>query len=119
MVQMLFFGPKGTVTPVHFDACDNAFCQLVGHKYLRLFAPCESEKLYPRGSEEGLRNNSRLEPEDLLAAEAGAYEGRFPMFEQADYQEVVLGPGDVLYLPARWWHFVKSLSTSISLAYHF
>ena len=31
----------------------------------------------------------------------------------------VLQPGDLLYLPKGWWHFVKSLSTSISVAFHF
>ena len=29
--------------------------------------------------------------------------------------ETVLYPGDVLFIPAKWWHAVRSLDTSISV----
>ena len=32
-----FFGPKGTVTPVHHDPYHNCFVQVVGSKYVRLY----------------------------------------------------------------------------------
>ncbi|CAJ1398063.1 unnamed protein product [Effrenium voratum] len=118
LLRQVFFGPKGTVTPLHFDPYENIFCQVVGVKYLRLFPPSESENLYPR--EGDLSNNSRLEPADLLAGESaeGAY-GDFPKLQKAEFQEAVLQPGDLLYLPMGWWHYVKSFSTSISIAFHF
>lgn len=28
---------------------------------------------------------------------------------------VDLDPGDVLFVPARWWHYVENLSTAISI----
>ena len=44
---------------------------------------------------------------------------RHAEFRSAEYVEAVIGPGDVLYIPTGWWHYVKSLSTSISIAFHF
>ena len=40
-------------------------------------------------------------------------------FETAEYVDMILEPGDMLYLPRGWWHYLRSLSTSISLAFHF
>lgn len=116
VLRQVFFGPEGTMTPLHSDPYENIFCQVVGVKYLRLYAPSESRHLYPR---EDMKNNSRLEPVDVLLADAVTYQEKFPEFLQAEFQDVVLHPGDVLYLPVGWWHFVKSFSTSISVAFHF
>ena len=41
------------MTPLHFDSYDNLFAQVVGTKYVRLYAPSETPKLYARGAEEG------------------------------------------------------------------
>eukprot|EP00933_Yihiella_yeosuensis_P031754 TRINITY_DN25368_c0_g1_i1.p1 TRINITY_DN25368_c0_g1~~TRINITY_DN25368_c0_g1_i1.p1 ORF type:complete len:560 (+),score=92.36 TRINITY_DN25368_c0_g1_i1:109-1680(+) len=123
LLRQLFFGPRGTVTPVHYDPYENIFCQVVGAKYLRLYPPSEAPCLYARSSEDTLRNNSMLEPADILEGEAagsyGGENGRFPKLFEAKYVDVIVEPGDLLYLPKGWWHFVKSLSTSISVAFHF
>ena len=29
--------------------------------------------------------------------------------------QVTLDPGDVLFVPKKWWHYVQSLDTSISI----
>ncbi|CAE8602247.1 unnamed protein product, partial [Polarella glacialis] len=120
LLRQLFFGPKGTVTPAHYDPYENIFCQVVGSKYLRLYPASEGDRLYARSDEDPLRNNSTLEPADILEGEAaGSYAARFPKLLEAEFVDVVLNPGDMLYLPRGWWHYVKSLSTSISVAFHF
>ncbi|KAJ1619721.1 hypothetical protein T492DRAFT_889889 [Pavlovales sp. CCMP2436] len=40
---------------------------------------------------------------------------RFPLFASAEYLELLLAPGDVLFLPQGHWHYVRSLSTSVSV----
>ena len=43
----------------------------------------------------------------------------FPKFEKAKGYECIIGPGDILYIPPKCWHFVKSLSNSCSLSFWF
>lgn len=42
---------------------------------------------------------------------------RFPEFAKAPYQECVLQPGDVLFIPVRHWHYVRSLELSFSVSF--
>jgi hypothetical protein len=45
--------------------------------------------------------------------EAPDYEA-FPLARQAAIAEVVVHPGDMLYVPAGWYHQVRALSFSLS-----
>jgi lysine-specific demethylase 8 len=44
---------------------------------------------------------------------------RFPLFAQAQGEELVLEAGEMLYLPPHYWHFVRSLSVSFSISFWF
>jgi len=50
----IWMGPKGTRSPLHNDPYENIFAQVVGYKYFRLFPPCMTENVYPRGVEGGI-----------------------------------------------------------------
>lgn len=45
---------------------------------------------------------------------------KFPNFDwDSGFYDVVLSPGDALFIPYGWWHFVMSLTSSIGLNYWF
>uniref|UniRef100_A0A3Q2QYS1 Lysine-specific demethylase 8 n=1 Tax=Fundulus heteroclitus TaxID=8078 RepID=A0A3Q2QYS1_FUNHE len=104
-----WFGPKGTVSPLHQDPQQNFLAQVVGSKYIRLYSPEDTEKLYPHESQL-LHNTSQVEVENPDAE-------RFPEFVKAAYLECVLKPGDLLFIPVKHWHYVRSLEVSFSVSF--
>ncbi|KAJ0083637.1 hypothetical protein Patl1_29818 [Pistacia atlantica] len=54
-----WFGPAGTVTPLHHDPHHNILAQVVGKKYIRLYPASLSEELYPY-TETMLCNSSQV-----------------------------------------------------------
>ncbi|MDB5096545.1 MAG: Cupin superfamily protein, partial [Cyanobacteria bacterium RYN_339] len=90
----LWFGPKGTRTPLHHDMHNLMFCQISGRKRFHLVSPRETRLLY---HSDGF--TAKLDAATL----AGAH-------------EVVLEPGEALFLPIGWWHQVQALDVAISFS---
>lgn len=40
---------------------------------------------------------------------------KYPLFGKASPYVVELEPGDILFVPHHWWHYVESLTDSISI----
>lgn len=122
-----WFGPAGTISPLHTDPYHNMLAQVVGRKYVRLYAPRESTKLYARGVEEGgvdMGNTSEVDVGTLEGwdgdedGDGGLGEReRFPLVGEADWVDCVLEEGEMLYIPVGWWHYVRSLSVSFSVSF--
>lgn len=94
----LWLGPAGTITPLHHDTSNILFCQIHGRKRIVLAPPWIEALL---ASADGVYN--RRDPE-ALARE------RIPSID------VVVEPGHALFIPAGWWHDVRALDVSVSLA---
>ena len=99
-------GPAGTVTPLHCDYDDNIFAQVWGRKRIFLSPPHHDVFLYPSEAN-AILFGSPFDPE------APDFE-RFPLARQATMIECIVEPGDMLYVPAGWYHQVRALTFSLS-----
>lgn len=103
----LRIGTGHTDSALHNDfANNNLSAQICGHKRWTLFAPDQHRHL---AAYDYTGYRSRIDPDapDLEA---------FPEFAGAlRAADLVLGPGDLLFVPAYWWHRVQAIDSSISL----
>lgn len=103
----LFGGCNQTSTTLHFDRDGNYFVQLRGRKRFYLFPPQHLTDFYffPKGHPH--HRQTMVEPwriEDITALP------QFPNLRKAFGKALVanLGPGDILYIPPFWIHYVQS-----------
>jgi hypothetical protein len=101
-----WLGPAGTVTPLHCDYDDNIFAQIWGTKRIFLAPPHHDEFLYTREANAVLFG-SPFDPEKPDF-------DKFPLARQASMIECIVNPGELLYVPAGWYHQVRSLTFSLS-----
>ena len=108
-----WLGPRGTVSPTHRDPTHNLLVQAVGSKYVRLYAPSQEKNLY-LFSDPKRSNASRADPRDALDE---TFAKTFPKFSSASFSDAVLEPGDALYVPPGWFHYVQSVTSSFSVSF--
>lgn len=112
--QFVWISSKGLATQLHFDSDHNVFVQIVGKKRWLLFPHHQTHRLSPFPKISVKWHKSRLSMYDPPAAVLAKHPD---VFEALSYARCVdLSPGDVLFIPGFYWHFVEGLSTSISLS---
>lgn len=100
----LFIGPKGAMTPLHIDVWSTHawLSQLVGRKRWILFPPEQVPLLYDC--------SVRVERPNF---------DTHPRYREAKPIEATIGPGDTIFAPSGWAHWVYSLDATISLSGNF
>ena len=114
----------------HFDVMDNMLAQLTGRKRVVMWAPEEDDNLYVEGSSSpphhpvltcplSLVTRGRyVEGSSSRVADIDSWnDDEFPRFRRAVPRrlETELTPGDVLFIPALWFHNVTSIGFSVAL----
>jgi len=93
---------------MHFDS-DNAHAvitEIYGDKEFVLFAPEDSPYVYPHHNSPGTSQIDDLDHVDLT---------RFPDFPKATQYRVIIKPGESMFVPSRWWHSARVVTTSVSV----
>ena len=105
---MIWIGPQGTFTPLHHDLTNNLIVQLVGRKRVVMASPAETPKLY---------NHLHVFSEIGNLTDPGLDLASYPKLSNVRLLEVVIEPGEALFVPIGWWHQVESLDFSVTMTY--
>jgi len=110
----VFLGPAGTVSRLHSDtyATHVWLSQVRGRKQFIVFPPEDSKHLHCHVEDECDGRTTLFDPSDPDY-------GEFPEARHARAYSVVVEEGETVVLPARWWHWAKSLTPSITLMRNF
>jgi hypothetical protein len=100
----VMIGPRNSQVGLHYDFLESHayLAQIIGRKRCVLFSPTDSAALYD--------GNVNVDAPDF---------DKFPLFQHATAYECTLEPGELLFLPYRWWHHVVGLEKSITVNYNF
>ncbi|XP_061465093.1 HSPB1-associated protein 1 isoform X2 [Rhineura floridana] len=100
----LWIGSAGANTPCHLDSYGcNLVLQVQGRKRWHLYPPEDSSFLYPTRipyEESSVFSRVNVINPDLKSC---------PQFTKAKAHVVTLEPGQVLFVPRHWWHYVESI----------
>lgn len=105
--QLWFAAPGVTATP-HYDVTHNCFVQLHGTKRFRLAPPTAARSMY-------LFPAAHPNARQSQATDPTTADSRFPLASSVEWIEAILKPGDLLYMPAYWFHWVDAKTASVSV----
>ena len=96
-------GNSTTTTLSRFQVMDNLLVQVVGRKRVVLFPPSDAPYLYLTGDKSQVLD---IDTPDPVA---------FPEFSRASRWEAELAAGEVLYIPALWFHNVTAVEFGVAV----
>jgi hypothetical protein len=105
---MMWIGPAGTFTALHHDLTNNLIAQVVGRKRLLVLPASEVGHLY---------NDTHVFSRISDLQDPTIDPSAFPRLAGARAYEVMLEPGEAIFMPFAWWHQVRSLDFSVTLTY--
>ena len=90
-----WFDPAGTVTPLRHDTLMLFHTQVAGRKRWRFVSPLQTPNPY---NDHELYSPIDIDRPDL---------NRYPDFAKVTVFDVVVNPGEMIFLPLGWWHQVS------------
>jgi LPS sulfotransferase NodH len=101
----LWFGPAGVVTRLHHDTMNVLIAQVAGRKRFRLVAPQHLQNVYNTA---GVFSDVDCEAPDLA---------RHPKFRRVGMADIILEPGETLFMPVGWWRHARALDVSMTVTF--
>jgi hypothetical protein len=114
---VLWLGPANTVLAFHkdnrhpYDWINNVFVQIRGRKRVVMAAPDQDPFMYQRVRETNDYWYSYIENPDTVDY------SMYPLFQRAVLFQAEVGSGEILFIPANYWHWVTALEKSISMSF--
>ncbi|XP_026127607.1 tRNA wybutosine-synthesizing protein 5-like isoform X2 [Carassius auratus] len=87
----------------HYDVMDNLLAQVTGRKRVVLYSPKDALYLYLTGDKSEVLD---IDTTDLQ---------HYPEFVKASRYECILEPGDLLFIPALWFHNTLALQFGVGV----
>ena len=110
-----------TLGKLHFDPYDNLLCQLRGAKEAILFEPHNNDNLYEAHIQEAklgydeetnsFRHHKLVDSTSMVMSPINILKPdyvKFPKYANTRPLNCTIKEGDILYIPAFWWHEVQS-----------
>ena len=108
-LKLLIGGVGGRFPFMHYDGENMHACitEIYGEKEFIMYSPEDTPYLYPISDPLSLTTQiSDIQNPDFK---------RFPLLAKARRYSTILCPGEMIFVPSRWWHTVRVVSTSISV----
>ena len=113
----IWMGIPPTYTPLHKDPNPNLFLQLASNKLVRLFKPDTGTAIFRDVQEKirshtsaAFRGDEMMQGPERIALEDAVW--NCP--KGTEGFEVVVRPGDALFIPKGWWHSIKSIGVDVT-----
>jgi hypothetical protein len=105
MDGFFWMGPAGTITPFHHDLTNNFMAQVIGRKRVKL-APSWDIPLMHNHYHVFSRVDGRVAPPSP-----------HPQPGEPQVIECILNPGEILFLPIGWMHFVEGMDITVTVSF--
>jgi hypothetical protein len=112
LTQQMWLGTKSGEKPctrLHCDCTHNFLGHIIGRKRIVFYSPDQSDYLYPHKAYNTYQPCHILQGEDVDTE-------KFPLFKNAKPIEVILQPGELMVIPAFWFHCVYALDNVLSVS---
>eukprot|EP00465_Bigelowiella_longifila_P015813 CAMPEP_0185261842 /NCGR_PEP_ID=MMETSP1359-20130426/10153_1 /TAXON_ID=552665 /ORGANISM="Bigelowiella longifila, Strain CCMP242" /LENGTH=385 /DNA_ID=CAMNT_0027848605 /DNA_START=192 /DNA_END=1346 /DNA_ORIENTATION=+ len=108
----MWLAHEGHYEFMHMDPDDNFLIILEGRKRICLFPPSPIRRMYPNplGSK-----GKTIQSKVLLDEKQDSIAERFPEFDESAMAEVTVNAGEMLFIPAFFWHQVTTVRKTLSV----
>ncbi len=105
----VWIGQSSVIAHCHYDGYHNFYAQLYGRKKFTLFSPMSHQGLYPYPFLHPSHAQTQVNLSNYEDVEL------FPLVKDLVSFETTLSPGDLLYIPPMWYHYVQAIDISMSV----